>query len=339
MIPPEHNPAVTRALRDAFQVTAVEHIRALAKTPSAPPVFRIVVRGTPFLLKIHTRRGDIVRHIASMRAAADAGLAPQVRYANAEDKVFITDFVEPVPFPPAEAVVRVPAVLRKLHALPPFATVPSNLNTTCLFLINSGPALDAFLENFQSANLLAPDETAQLLACRRELAAVYPRDPADLVSSHNDLFKPDNILFDGVRVWLVDWEAAFLNDRYADLAAFANLVVTNEAEEQACLEAYFGCPPNPYQRARLFLARQLAHLFYAMAFLLIGSAGGPVGQSEPLPAYADLHRRFWSGEFALTDSRTKLLYARVHRERLFRNTQDTKFAEALRIVAARAATV
>ena len=339
MIPPEHNAAVTRALREAFQVTAFEDIRPLAKTPAAPPVFRIVVRGTPFLLKIHTRRGDIVRHLASMRAAADAGLAPQVRYANAEDKVFITDFVEPVPFPAAEAVVRVPAALRKLHALQPFATAPSNLNTTCLFLINPGPALDAFLENFQSANLLAPDETAQLLACRRELAAVYPREEADMVSSHNDLFKPDNILFDGARVWLVDWEAAFLNDRYADLAAFANLVVTNEAEEKAYLESYFSGPPNPYQRARVFLARQLAHLFYAMAFLLIGSAGSPAGGSEPVPEYANFHRRFWSGEIALTDSRTKLLYARVHRERLFRNRQDAKFDEALRIVADRAARV
>src|SRR5262249_9159598 len=62
-------------------------------------------------------------------------------------------------------------------------------------------------------------------------------DP-DMVSSHNDLFKPDNILFDGQRVWLVDWEAAFRNDRYADLAVVANLVVANEAEERVYLREY-----------------------------------------------------------------------------------------------------
>ena len=56
-----------------------------------------------------------------------------------------------------------------------------------------------------------------------------------MVSSHNDLFKPDNILFDGQRIWLVDWEAAFLNDPYADLAAVANQVVTNDEEEMAYL--------------------------------------------------------------------------------------------------------
>ena len=34
-----------------------------------------------------------------------------------------------------------------------------------------------------------------------------------MVSSHVDL-KPDNMLFDGERVWLVDWQAGFANDRY-----------------------------------------------------------------------------------------------------------------------------
>ena len=88
-----------------------------------------------------------------------------------------------------------------------------------------------------------------------------------MVSSHNDLFKPDNILFDGSRVWLVDWEAAFLNDRYADLAVVANLVATNETEERIYLQEYFGQPADAYQLARLFLMKQITHMFYAMAFL------------------------------------------------------------------------
>jgi thiamine kinase-like enzyme len=37
-----------------------------------------------------------------------------------------------------------------------------------------------------------------------------------MVSCHSDP-KPENILFDGQRVWLVDWHAAIVNDRYFDL--------------------------------------------------------------------------------------------------------------------------
>jgi thiamine kinase-like enzyme len=70
-----------------------------------------------------------------------------------------------------------------------------------------------------------------------------------MVPSHNDLFKPANILFDGLRVWLVGWEAAFRKDRYADLAVVANLVVASEAEERVYLQEYLGEPPDACQLA------------------------------------------------------------------------------------------
>ena len=62
-----------------------------------------------------------------------------------------------------------------------------------------------------------------------------------MVSSHNDL-KPQNIRFDGKHIWLVDWESAFLNDRYADLAVVANFFVKDEAHEEEYLTTYFGEP-------------------------------------------------------------------------------------------------
>ena len=151
-----------------------------------------------------------------MKAAAEAGLAPRVWYASIEDKVSIEDFVEAEPLPISEALVRLPALLRTLHALPPFGRAP--FNTSCTFLITKGPALDGFLQKFQASNILPKAESEEFFARCAELTAVYPHDDAEMVSSHNDVFKPDNILFDGQRVWLVDWEAAFLNDRYADLA-------------------------------------------------------------------------------------------------------------------------
>jgi thiamine kinase-like enzyme len=269
MIPQEKSAAVTRGLREAFGVTEFEDISRITKGHNL--VFRIVVRGSPYLLKIIMRTEDPTRHYTCMRAAAEAGLAPHVRYTSVEDKISITDFVEARPLAASEALVRLPAVLRTLHALPPFGRAP--FNTTCTFLLNKGPALDGFLQKFQAANILPKAESEEFFARYAEVAAVYPHDDAEMVSSHNDLFKPDNILFDGQRVWLVDWEAAFLNDRYADLALVANQVVTNDAEERAYLQEYFGAAPDRYQLARFHLMQQLAHLFYTMAFLLTGFGG------------------------------------------------------------------
>ena len=336
MIPQEKSAAVTRGLSEAFGVTAFEDIRVLSEGSSSKVlVFRIVVRGTPFLLRIIMRTDDPTRHFACMKAAAEAGLAPRVWYTSVEDKISITDFVEAVPFAVTDALVRMPATLRALHALPPFPRIENHINTSCMFLLNEGPALDAVIRRCQASNNLPKSESDELFALYAQVAAVYPRDGSDMVSSHNDLFKPDNILFDGRRVWLVDWEAAFLNDRYADLAVLANLLVTNDAEEGVYLQKYFGRPPDEYQLARFFLMQQVAHMFYTMAFLLLGSSGNSPNQSVSAPEFRDFHRRFWAGEFKLEDSQTKAVYGKAHLEQLFQNTRQPRFKEALKIVSDR----
>jgi aminoglycoside phosphotransferase (APT) family kinase protein len=325
MIPEEKSAAVTRGLREAFGVAAFEDIRLMTRGLTSALVFRVVVRGSPFLLRIITRTDalkDPTRQFACMRAAADAGLAPYVWYTSIEDRISITDFVEEVPFPTTEALVRMPVTLRALHALPPFPKVPIYENFA------------AFIRKFQAANILPASETEEVLARYAQMAAVYPQHDADMVSSHSDL-KPENILFDGQRVWLVDWEAAFLNDRYFDLAIVANFLVNNDEEERVYLHEYFGHPPDEYQLARFFLMRQAMHLFAAAIFLLLGTSVRPITKGEDAPEFRDFHRRIWAGEVNLADSNLKTIYGRLHWERLSRNVRQTRFMEALRIVSDR----
>ncbi|MBV8571040.1 MAG: phosphotransferase [Acidobacteriaceae bacterium] len=330
IIPQEQIAGVTRGIKKAFGVAAFDEIRDLTERPGSNRAFRIVVKGPAYLLRINTRPGDMTRHFSCMQAAAEAGLAPRVHYASTEDRISITDFVEAVPFPATDALLRLPAALRALHALPPFPVAP--FNTTCTFLLTKGPALDAFLQKFRTANILPQPDLDLLFTRYTQLAAVYSSLDPDLAPSHNDLFKPDNILFDGRRLWLVDWEAAFQNDRYADLAVVANMLVANETEEQMYLYEYFGAPPGSRQVARFYLMKQLAHMFYAMAFLSLGSAGEAIDWREPLPAYYDFQRRFWRREVDLADNHSKTVYGRVHWEQLRHNLRQPRFDEALRIL-------
>jgi hypothetical protein len=333
MIPQEKVDAVTRGLREAFGVTEFEDISGITRGRTASLVYRIFVHGSPYLLKIITRDEDPSRHYACMTSAAEAGVAPGVRYTDVENRISITDYVEAEPFPASEALIRMPALLRTLHALPPFGRAP--FNTTCTFLLGKGRALDGFLEKFRAMNLLPNTVSTEFFARHAELAAVYPYDDAEMVSSHNDLFKPDNILFHGRRVWLVDWEAAFLNDRYADLAVVANQVVTNDEEEIVYLREYFGAAPDEYQMARFHLMQQLTHLFYTMAFLWQAAPGEPIDWSGAVPAFRDYQRRFWTGEVELVESDAKIVYARVHWERLLHNVRQPRYREALSVVSDR----
>jgi aminoglycoside phosphotransferase (APT) family kinase protein len=326
MIPQEKSAAVLRGLHEAFGATAIEDIRRMNQGLSSDLVFRIVVQGSPYLLRIMTRideRMDPGRIFACMSAAAEAGLAPCVRYSNAEDGISITDFVEAVPFPATQALVQLPATLRRLHALPPF---PKTFNYVT--------AHNVFIWRFRKAGLLPTGEVEEVFTRYEQVCAAYPRLDSDMVSCHSDL-KPENILFDGQRVWLLGWQAAFVNDRYFDLAVAANFVVTNNAEEWTYLEQYFGQEPDEYQRARFFLMRQVVHMLSAAVFLLLGSAGKPISQSEKLPSFGDFHRRIWADEIDLADNDLKIVYGMVHWEQLLQNMRRTRFDEALGIVSER----
>lgn len=326
MIPQDKSAAVARGLQEAFGTTTIDDISRMTRGLSSDLVFRIVVKGSPYLLRIMTRiseQMDPHRIYACMRAASDAGLTPRVHYASAEDGVSITDFVEAAPLAVSEATQLLPRTLRTLHGLPPF---PKEFNFVT--------AHNGFVWRFRNAALLPPHEIEEAFASYDQICGVYPRLDADMVSSHMDL-KPDNILFDGRRIWLVDWQAGFVNDRYFDLAVVANFLVNSDAEEVSYLTHYFGESPDEYQRARFFLMRQSLHMFSAAVFLMLGSGGKAIVEIPDLPSFENFHRSIWSGDVNFADKDQQVISGLVHWNHYLRNMSQPRFAESLRIVAAR----
>jgi thiamine kinase-like enzyme len=66
--------------------------------------------------------------------------------------------------------------------------------------------------------------------------------PLPMVVGHHDLL-PANIIDDGDRLWLVDWEYGGYGSPMFDLANVAGNAGFERAEELALLESYFGAPP------------------------------------------------------------------------------------------------
>jgi thiamine kinase-like enzyme len=152
------------------------------------------------------------------------------------------------------------------------------------------------------------------------------------VSCHNDS-KPENIVFDGQRPWLVDWEAAFLNDRYLDLAIVANFVVTNEQEEKAYLETYFEEAVDEYKHARPFLMQQILHLYYFIFLMVFDRGEKPIEINKiNQRGFREFHNGMWNGVISLEDALTKREYAMVHLEQFLLKAGTNRFKDSLRIV-------
>ncbi len=319
------SPAVRTALIKSFGTAEAEACVAVDGGLSGAGVYRIRVGGIPYLLKVETQRdalNDPARWYPAMRAAAEAALAPRVVYACAEDGVAIMDYLptrslhEDYAGTREDMLVELAQAVRLLHETPAFPPLID-------YLDGVAEMFDRFAGlGFVPAAALAPYRQAF-----DEVAAVYRRLPPELVSSHNDL-NPRNVLYDGRRLWLVDWQAAFLADRYFDLAAVANFFTREEAEADLLARTYFREAPGAARSARFYLARQINHVFYGLVFLNLGATARPDARMETLegPGLGELHRRLGEGEGVMEswDGRTAYGVARLNaalagvRDRAFR---------------------
>jgi aminoglycoside phosphotransferase (APT) family kinase protein len=326
--------AIARALMTAFGTSELDNASPMSGGLSGAGLWRIRVGGIAYVLRIEGTRDalrDPVRSYACMRVAAQAFLAPGVRYADAEDGVAIMDLVatrslaQDDPAASQALIVELAQSVRLLHQTKAFPPLVDYLD-----------GVDALLDLFRRNALLAPAATEELFARYAQLRAVYRTAPGDWVSSHNDL-NPGNVLYDGARLWLIDWESAFLADRYVDLASVANWFARDAEADKVLLATYFGAPPGPEQRARFELMRQVNHLFYGVIFLNGAASERPGAALSDRtlagPGLASLREGLAAGVFSLQAWEDRAAYGKARLAAALAGLRQPAVAQALRLVA------
>jgi aminoglycoside phosphotransferase len=309
--PEARRSAIDRALMTAFGTTELDVATPLSGGLSGAGLWRIRVGGIAYVLKIEESRHtvtDPARSYACMRTAAAAFLAPRVRYADPADGVAIIEHVAPVSlaeYPAAghALIVELAQAARLLHETPAFPPMAAYLD-----------GVAGLIDQFRALDILEPAATDELFALFEELRVGYRTRPGDLVSSHNDL-NPGNIVYDGSRLWLVDWDAAFLADRYVDLATLANWFTRDAPGETALLATYFGRAAEPEERARFDLMRLVNHLFAGVIFLNVAAGERPGVRLDDRtlagPSLADVHLRLRTGAFAILEWENRVTYGKA----------------------------
>ena len=238
-LPKSRHNAVQRALREVFGKCVPADPTLLSGGVSGALIIRFQVQGRPYVLRVEPERiaiEDRSRGFACMAAAARQGVAPRIYHADAAVGVAIMDFVSSRPLsdhPGGEAglVRELGALVAALQCGPEFprrADYPA--------------AIESLLCSLSTSPFMQPGE---LQPCADGLALIRSGlswDSASLVASHNDP-NPRNILFDGARVWLVDWELGFQNDPLVDLAILTHELAATPDLETILLTQLWACRP------------------------------------------------------------------------------------------------
>lgn len=86
------------------------------------------------------------------------------------------------------------------------------------------------------------------------------------VVSHNDV-NPGNVLWDGARAWLVDWEVAGLGHPFYDLAVLTMFLQLEDAAAHELLAMQERRSIDDTERATFAAQRRLAALLVGLIFL------------------------------------------------------------------------
>ncbi len=266
LIPADKHEAVRRALIETFGREGADRVEPVAGGLSRAPVLRLNVSGESWLLRIERPNdglNDPARFYVCQRAASDAGIAPELVYAHAADGVAISRFIQARPLSEHRAgrngvfaeLGRLTAAVRALPLFPP--------------LVHFLEGVDGLVDQLVGSGAIDERAIAPRLERWAALRDAYAWDEAGLVSSHNDL-NPANVIYDGERLWIVDWEAAFRNDPFVDLGVIANFFGADADEQALLLQATFGEAPGAERLERLTAMRGICRVYHGV--LLMNSA-------------------------------------------------------------------
>ena len=210
--------------------------------------FVVCDRGQRFFVRIGD---DIPVHgimrfneLAASRAAVTVGLSPEV--IHAEPGALVFRFVEGRALSadevrPRAMLARILPLIRRCHR-----EMPHHVRGPVLMFWVFHVLRDYAATLRDGGSRMIP-ELPRLMRVAAELEAMV--GPIEVVFGHNDLLSA-NVIDDGERLWLIDWDYAGFNSPLFDLGNLCSNNAVAPADEDWLLEAYFERPVTDGLRRR-----------------------------------------------------------------------------------------
>jgi Ser/Thr protein kinase RdoA (MazF antagonist) len=264
---------------------------------SGASVYDVATDSGEFVVRVlaESDRTQWHRHITLLRVVADAGIAPPLAWVDEGERATVSPKIAgqlPAALADPEArpraIASVVDALARLHRLPTFAFAPADPIATARLLWDDQVAKPGF-----------PAWAAPAVSRIDSAAALLDADPRR-VPGHNDM-NPTNVLWDGSRVWLVDWDASGLTHPYYDLAVLSMFLRLEDGAALDLLARQEGTRISAEQAETFRGLRRLGAVLCGTMFLyLAGDLTAVVPRHlDETPTLLQFYARLRTGELAL----------------------------------------
>jgi Ser/Thr protein kinase RdoA (MazF antagonist) len=288
----DHEPLLRFLPED--RVGTVQAIEPIVMGLSGAGVYGVTASRGAFILRLQGSRMASIpgadesfwtQHLLVLRRAADAGVAPPLLHVDEAARATVSQRISGMPLAAAlgdpvqrqRVLASAVAQLRTLHGL----DASGVRERDPLVYVRGSWAEQHVRPGF-------PTWAAGLDATIERIADTLARDPRRALS-HNDC-NPGNLLWDGQKVWLVDWDVAGVTHPLYDLATLAMFLNLDADAAAGLIALHEQRPPDETTRATFAALRHLAATLCGLTFLsLVPDLGILPAEPLALPTfYAEL---------------------------------------------------
>jgi thiamine kinase-like enzyme len=185
--------------------------------------------------------------------ASEANLSPQALFYSPDDMVMISEFIHARPINLQDPAVFPPfcSLVRKLHALA--KEFPNHFDPFV--------CIEQYIQAASEVHADIPAifwEEVQPRLCQIQFFIIRPAAPC-----HLDLYS-QNVLDDGRRLFLIDWEYSAMGDPLFDLATLPSADFLSDVQMQYLLSVYLERSPTSIEMHDFFCMRILADIRWGL---------------------------------------------------------------------------
>lgn len=203
---------------------------------------------------------DRVVEAHNARAAAVAGVSPDVIYADPVTGLMVSETVQnietmtPTLFKSrAGSPARAGTALAKLH----------QAGEVFQFRFEPFAMIDDYLKILSTKDVQLPDGYDEIVIAAEPIKTVLANADVILAPCHCDPLC-ENFLDDGQLMWIVDWEYSGMGDPLWDVGDLSVEAGMDAAQEMALLRAYFGREPTPAELGRVVIHKAMCDLLWTL---------------------------------------------------------------------------